>query len=474
MVIGIFRDVTLIALPANDRLNDWFIRTDLDSEYRNAMLLATIDYQVSERSTVAINLIDMVQGSRRVIAATESNVEPATSTIELSLPVTDPKKWTAEQPYLYQIEMLLTTLDSNNTFKTTQLVGFRKVERKNGLITVNGKAIRLRGVNRHDHHPLLGRAVPLEFMRQDLLLMKAHNVNALRCSHYPPDPRLLDMADELGFWVIDEADLECHGFYDAVARPMDMDETLGYEERKAMTFPLCGVHTSDNPVWREAYIDRVHSLLQRDKNHASVIIWSMGNEAFFGTCHRSMVDYARAFDNTRLVHYEGDIHAETTDMYSYMYPELNRLRSLAATEGVDGNGESDKPIILCEYAHAMGNGPGLLADYEKCFDEIPRLQGGFIWEWANHGLWVNGTDKKDGFYAYGGDFDDYPNDGTFVMDGLLNSAHKPLPGLLELKRAFEPVKLEVCGQNLVLKNRYDFLDLSDLQASYKLEAFDHQ
>jgi beta-galactosidase len=282
------------------------------------------------------------------------------------------------------------------------------------------------------------------------------------------------MADELGFWVIDEADLECHGFYDAVARPMDMDETLGYEERKAMTFPLCGVHTSDNPVWREAYIDRVHSLLQRDKNHASVIIWSMGNEAFFGTCHRSMVDYARAFDNTRLVHYEGDIHAETTDMYSYMYPELNRLRSLAATEGVDGNGESDKPIILCEYAHAMGNGPGLLADYEKCFDEIPRLQGGFIWEWANHGLWVNGTDKKDGFYAYGGDFDDYPNDGTFVMDGLLNSAHKPLPGLLELKRAFEPVKLEVCGQNLVLKNRYDFLDLSDLQASYKLEAFDHQ
>ncbi|OQD83476.1 hypothetical protein PENANT_c016G05117 [Penicillium antarcticum] len=471
---GIFRDVTLIALPVNDRLNDWFIRTDLDSEYTDATLLASIDFQVSERSAIAVNLIDSVDGMSQIVASTESIVEPATSKLDLSLPVANPRKWNAEHPYLYQVEMILKSPGSKNPFKTTQRVGFRKVEHKRGLITVNGKAIRLRGVNRHDHHPLFGRAVPLDFMRQDLLLMKAHNVNALRCSHYPPDPRLLDMADELGFWVIDEADLECHGFYDAVARPMDMDETLGYEERKAMTFPLCGVHTSDNPVWREAYIDRVHSLLQRDKNHTSVIIWSMGNEAFFGTCHRSMVEYVRAFDPTRLVHYEGDIHAETTDMYSYMYPEIDRLRSLAATEGVTSNSKFEKPIILCEYAHAMGNGPGLLADYEKCFDEIPRLQGGFIWEWANHGLWVNGADKKDGFYAYGGDFDDYPNDGTFVMDGLLNSAHKPLPGLLELKRAFEPVKLEVRGQALVLKNRYDFLDLSNLQASYKLEAFANQ
>jgi Beta-galactosidase/beta-glucuronidase len=255
---------------------------------------------------------------------------------------------------------------------------------------------------------------------------------------------------------------------------MDMDETLGYEQRKAMTFPKCGAHTSDNPVWRAAYVDRVHSLIQRDKNHPSIIIWSMGNEAFFGTCHRSMVEYARAFDTTRLVHYEGDVDAETTDMFSYMYPEINRLRSLAATEGASNNGEFEKPIILCEYAHAMGNGPGLLMEYEKCFDEIPRLQGGFIWEWANHGLYIEGNSNKDGFYAYGGDFDDYPNDGTFVMDGLLNSAHQPLPGLLELKRVFEPVKLEVCGQVLALKNRYNFLDLSHLQASYKLESFDKQ
>ncbi|KAJ5349018.1 Glycoside hydrolase family 2 N-terminal [Penicillium brevicompactum] len=467
---GIFRDVNLIALPAKDRLNDWFIRTDLDSQYTDATLLATIDYQVSENGTLALNLIESVEGQSQIIASTERSVESTASKVDLSLPVTNPKKWTAERPYLYNVEMVLTTPGPNKTFKRTQCIGFRKVERKEGLITVNGKAIRLRGVNRHDHHPHLGRAVPLDFMRKDLLLMKAHNINALRCSHYPPDARLLDMADELGFWVIDEADLECHGFYDAVARPMDMDETLGYEERKAMTFPKCAVHTSDNPVWREAYVDRVHSLMQRDKNHTSVIIWSMGNEAFFGTCHRSMVEYARDFDNTRLVHYEGDVDAETTDMFSYMYPEINRLRSLAASEGVV-DGKFDKPIILCEYAHAMGNGPGLLADYEKCFDEIPRLQGGFIWEWANHGLYVEGANGKDSFYAYGGDFDDYPNDGTFVMDGLLNSVHEPLPGLLELKKVLEPVKLEVQGQNLVLKNRYDFSDLNHLQASYKLEAF---
>ncbi|CAG8030575.1 unnamed protein product, partial [Penicillium nalgiovense] len=471
---GIFRDVTLIALPADDRLNDWFIRTELDSEYRNATLLATIDYQVSEPSAVVLNLIDPVHGSRSVIASTECIVEPATSTVELSLPVANPKKWSAEQPYLYEVEMLLTPRGSNKPFTITQRIGFRKVERKGGLITVNGKAIQLRGVNRHDHHPLLGRAVPLDFMRRDLLLMKAHNVNALRCSHYPPDPRLLDMADELGLWVMDEADLECHGFYDAVSRPMDIDESLGYEERKGLTFPQCGAHTSDNPFWREAYVDRVQSMIQRDKNHASVIIWSMGNESFFGTCHRSMVEYARAFDSTRLIHYEGDMPAETTDMFSYMYPEIDRLRSLAANEGVSSNGEFEKPIILCEYGHAMGNGPGLLTEYEKCFDEIPRLQGGFIWEWANHGLYVEGNSKKDGFYAYGGDFDDYPNDGTFVMDGLLNSAHQPLPGLLELKRVYEPVKLEVCGQRLALKNRYNFLDLNHLQASYKLEAFDKE
>ncbi|KAJ5165000.1 Glycoside hydrolase family 2 N-terminal [Penicillium coprophilum] len=471
---GIFRDVTLIAFPANDRLNDWFIRTDLDPEYKNATLLATIDYQVSERSTIALNVIESVEGNSNVITSTEHNVEPATSTVELSLPVANPQKWTAERPYLYEVEMILVTPGSNKTYKTTQRIGFRKVERKGGFITVNGKAIQFRGVNRHDHHPLLGRAVPMDFVRKDLLIMKAHNINSLRCSHYPPDARLLDMADELGFWVIDEADLECHGFYDAVSRPMDIDETLGYEERKAMTFPKCGAHTSDNPVWRAAYVDRVHSLMQRDKNHTSIIIWSMGNESFFGTCHRSMVEYARAFDSTRLIHYEGDMDAEITDMFSYMYPEIERLKSLAATEGVSENGEFDKPIILCEYAHAMGNGPGLLTDYEKCFDETPRLQGGFIWEWANHGLYVEGNEKKDGFYAYGGDFDDYPNDGTFVMDGLLNSVHQPLPGLLELKRVFEPVKLEVRGQVLALKNRYNFLDLSHLQASYKLESFDKQ
>lgn len=461
-------------MPANDRLNDWFIRTDLDSTYTDATLLATIDYQVSKHSNLEFRLIDSVDGTEKAISSTGLSLQPGISKVELNVPITAPKKWTAERPYLYKVEMILSVPGSNKAFKATQRVGFRKVERISGLIQVNGKAIRLRGVNRHDHHPLLGRAVPLDFMRKDLLLMKSHNVNALRCSHYPPDPRLLDMADELGFWVIDEADLECHGFYDAVARPMDMDETLGYEERKALTFPKCGVHTSDNSAWRAAYVDRVQALMQRDKNHTSVIIWSMGNEAFFGTCHRSMIDAAREFDNTRLIHYEGDIHAEMTDMFSYMYPDIDRLRRLAVTEDVAEDGTFEKPIILCEYAHAMGNGPGLLADYEKCFDEIPRLQGGFIWEWANHGLWVNGQDGKDGFYAYGGDFDDYPNDGTFVMDGLLNSVHEPLPGLLELKKVFEPVKLGIEGQFLSLKNKYDFSSLDHLQASYKLEAFDKE
>jgi beta-galactosidase len=307
-------------------------------------------------------------------------------------------------------------------------------------------------------------------MRKDLLLMKTHNVNALRCSHYPSDPRLFDMADELGLWVMDEADLECHGFYDAVARPQAIPEEMDYEERKKLTFPKAAKYTSDNPSWKAAYVDRMEQMVHRDKNHTSVIIWSLGNEAFYGQNHKAMYEWAKEVDPGRLVHYEGDTQAASADMYSYMYMPVDSLIKLAKQEGVNSDGSFDKPIVLCEYAHAMGNGPGWLEDYEEAFRTYPRLQGGFIWEWANHGLWKEDPDGKS-YYAYGGDFGDVPNDGTFVMDGLVDSTHTPTPGLHELKKVIEPVKLAFEDGKLLVTNLYNFVGLEHLTVTYRLEEF---
>ncbi|KAF4974831.1 hypothetical protein FZEAL_8292 [Fusarium zealandicum] len=464
---GIFRDVHLISFPAAARIEDFFLRTDLDEKYENATLNASIDVLIQGSGTLELVLSELDINGGAVIGKSDVSIDQGTKQATIQLEVDSPKKWTAETPYLYVAELALKANDSEAVYKVQQRVGFRKVELIDGLMTVNGKRIRLRGVNRHEHHPLLGRSVPLEFAKKDLLLMKTHNINALRCAHQPHDPRVLDLCDELGLWVMAEADLECHGFYDAVARPQDIPEEMDYGERKKMTFPQAAEFTSNNPSWKPAYLDRIQAVVNRDKNHASVIIWSLGNEAFYGDNHKAMFEFATEFDPGRLVHYEGDEKAETTHMYSYMYPSVDRLIKHAKEEGVK-DGKFDKPIVLCEYGHAMGNGPGWLEDYEQAFRDYPRLQGGFIWEWANHGLWKDDHDGP-GYYAYGGDFGDKPNDGTFVMDGLLNSAHQPTPGLVEFKRVIQPVGFSLDGKDLKIENRYDFDDLSHLAATFKVE-----
>ncbi|CAK1363958.1 unnamed protein product [Cercospora beticola] len=301
------------------------------------------------------------------------------------------------------------------------------------------------------------------------LHMKRHNINALRCSHYPPDPRMLDLCDELGLWVMDEADLECHGFYDAVARPLSIPEEMDYEERKKLAFPQAAAYTSDNPAWEAQYVERITAVVQRDKNHASVIMWSLGNEAFYGRNHQAMYDYARKADPSRPVHYEGDAHALSADVFSYMYPSVERLAKLAETEGVH-DGKYEKPIVLCEYAHAMGNGPGNLEGYQELFRRNARLQGGFIWEWANHGLLTKTPDGK-AFYGYGGDFGDIPNDSTFVMDGLCFSDHSPTPGLIEYKKVIAPIKAELKEGQVLVTNLYDFVGLNHVTAVFKVESF---
>ncbi|KAL2869002.1 putative beta-galactosidase [Aspergillus lucknowensis] len=457
---GIFRDVTLIAFPSAARIEDFHVKTLLDKAYVDAELNVSLDLTATTAGTVTVTLFDPFNDNK-TIGSKEEAFTNSDGTLTFSLPVQNPRKWTAETPNLYDLEISL-TIDGNPLQKITHRVGFRQVEILNGTITVNGTPILFRGVNRHDHHPLHGRAVPLPFLRHDLLLMKQHNVNSVRCCHYPSHPQLFALCDELGLWVMDEADLECHGFYDAVARPLDIPESMDYDQRKKLTFAQAAEFTSNNPAWREAYVDRAIQMVHRDKNYASVVIWSLGNEAFYGANHKAMYEYIRGQDPSRPVHYEGDMNAETADMYSYMYPSVKRIERLAQEEGDDFT----KPIVLCEYAHAMGNAPGGLEDYMNAFRRHRRLQGGWIWEWANHGLW----DEERGFYAYGGDFGDEPNDGNFVLDGLLFSDHTPTPGFVELRKEYAPVCAWLEGGAIHVENRHDFVNLDGLKAVYKVEA----
>lgn len=463
----------MIAFPHDARIEDVFVRTELDGDYIDATLRISVELALRIDCEISLELCS--SHDQEMTDSTRAGVNRGQSHMEIEMAVRNPRKWTAETPELYNLTIQLFSADkSDKPLQTMRLrVGFRCVELKNGNITVNGIPILFRGVNRHDHHSRFGRAVSREHVLHDLLLMKQHNVNAVRCSHYPSHPTLYDLCDELGLWVIDEADLECHGFYEAAARPLSIPESMNYEERKRLTIPQPAKFTSDNEDWRLAYMDRMTQLIQRDKNHPSIIIWSLGNEAFYGRNHRAMYEYAKATDPGRLVHYEGDAHALSADMFSYMYPSVDRLVSLAKSEGVDSDGNFEKPVILCEYAHAMGNGPGGLQEYQATFREHRRLQGGFIWEWANHGLWKpsNTRDGKGGFYGYGGDFGEKLHDGTFVMDGLCFSDHTPTPGLMELKKAFAPVRAWVSDWNIVVHNERDFVDLRDLTAEYKIEAF---
>ncbi|MEU4702593.1 glycoside hydrolase family 2 TIM barrel-domain containing protein [Nonomuraea dietziae] len=321
--------------------------------------------------------------------------------------------WSAEHPRLYEASFVTAE-------ETVRLrVGFRTITVEDGVLKANGVPLVFKGVNRHEFHPDHGRAVPYETMVEDVLLMKRHNVNAVRTSHYPPHPAFLDLCDEYGLWVVDECDLETHGFGQTAWRG----------------------NPTDDLRWTQALLDRMRRMVERDKNHPSVVMWSLGNEAGVGSNLKVMADWTRERDPSRPIHYEGDLSCANVDVYSRMYA------SHAEVEAI-GRGEEDPlddpeldarrramPFVQCEYAHAMGNGPGGLAEYQELFETYPRLAGGFIWEWIDHGL----THQEYG-YAYGGDFGEPLHDANFVVDGLVFPDRTPSPGLLDLKKVFEPVR----------------------------------
>jgi beta-galactosidase len=362
---GIFRDVNLLAFP-KVHIQDFQVQTHLDKEYRDATLLVKVI--LNSDAVVNLKLLDV---AGQTIATGSQNAHPSTN---FSILITNPHKWTAETPHLYQL-----VLSTKDCF-VQQRVGFRKSELKNGIFMVNGKPVIFRGVNRHEHNPNSGRAVPYEFLRRDLLLMKTHNINSIRTSHYINDPRLYDLADELGLWILDECDLECQGFGDVDENslsPEHRNDSIEEKEPRMLGNPARWA--SDNPQWEAAFVDRARQMVMRDKNHPSVIMWSLGNESFYGRNHQAMYNFIHAYDPTRLVHYEADYGAQTVDIYSRMYTSVEEIIKFARQDET-----WEKPLVMCEYVHAMGNGPGAIKEYIDAFYKYPRLMGGFVWEWANH------------------------------------------------------------------------------------------
>ena len=461
---GIFRDVYLLGRP-RVQLRDFRVQTELDEKYQNAVLrVRGVLHNYSDTEASGIQL-----EARLLNAAAPSTLARSTKgkltlaggaemAVELKMNVEKPAKWTAETPHLYPL--LLTVKDAQGAVLEVipAQVGFRKVEIKKGVFLLNGSAIKLKGVNRHDHHPQTGKAVPLDTLHTDILLMKRHNLNAIRTSHYPNDPRFLELCDYYGMYVIDECDLETHGM--------------------AHSGNLSAL--SDDPAWQAAYLDRMQQMVERDKNHACVILWSLGNESGFGRNHIAMAEWTRQYDPGRPVHYEGDYRLQTADVMSVMYPKVERLVDVGERREVPFSREhvikpeqyANRPFILCEYAHAMGNGPGNLQEYWDVIYKYPHIMGACVWEWIDHSFKKKTADGRE-YWAYGGDYGDEPNDGNFIIDGLVFSDRTPSPGLIEYKKVLEPVLTEavdLAQGRLKLTNRYDFAGLDGLRLSWSITA----
>jgi len=356
------------------------------------------------------------------------------------------RRWSAEDPHLYRLVVSLIDPDGAVREVVTQRIGFRSVEVADRELRVNGRPVQINGVNRHDHHPVRGKAVTFDDMRADLLTMKRHNINAVRCSHYPNDHRFYDLCDELGLYVVDEADIESHAW----------NTSLCHDAR-----------------YLAAFVDRGARMVQRDKNHASIILWSLGNESGYGAAHDAMAGWIRRYDPSRPLHYEGaimfdlDAAAPCTDIVCPMYASIDDIVRWAE-RGLD----TRRPLILCEYSHAMGNSNGSLADYAEAFETNHGLQGGFIWEWKDHGLVHHKPDGTE-FWAYGGQFGDTPNDGNFVADGLVGPGGDPHPAMREVAHVFRPVATTATSKELRagrvrVGNRQWFADVSALRATWEV------
>jgi len=432
---GIFRDVTLLGRPRGG-IEDVWLRCGYDSAHGTGTVQPELRAD-PDAFPVTIEIPELDQrhtfaGADELAAFSVGPVEP----------------WSAEAPRLYDA-----TVTSSGEQVSLRL-GFRTVRIDGDILTVNARQVTFFGMNRHETHPVRGRVFDEEHARADFALMKRHNVNAIRTSHYPPHPRVLDLCDELGFWVIDECDLETHGF--------------SYLDWRG--------NPSDDPRWRAAYLDRIERTVERDKNHPSIIIWSLGNESGTGRNLALMSAWVHRRDAERPVHYEGDYTCAYTDIYSRMYPNFVETAAIGGEHGpllgcgpAEGVRVRTKPFLLCEYAHAMGNGPGGLREYDELAERYPRLHGGFVWEWRDHGLLTHTADGTE-FYGYGGDFGEVVHDGNFVMDGMVLPDGTPTPGLAEFAAVCQPMRFTLDGSELTMRSRYHSITTEHLRFTALVEV----
>ncbi len=436
---GLWRDVYLLSFGETS-IQDYHFTSDLSSDFRSAGFCVEASIDGSSAGTeVRARLYD--PDGELVFERTSS----ASSKVVFKDTLDPVHLWSAETPYLYSLS--LTLLQDGKEYESVAGdVGFRRVEiSPKGIFTVNGKAVKFYGVNRHDTNPDTGHTVSLEDMTRDLIEMRRFNINAIRTSHYINDPRFLQLCDRYGFYVVDECDIESHG-----DNELGQYDAEGKRSRDTI---------SDWPMYAPAYLDRCERMYLRDRNHACVVIWSLGNESHHGKNHELMAEYLHRSDPSRPVHYERAQFLSYPDIESRMYTAPYNVEALCKEAAKIG-----RPFFLCEYSHSMGNSNGDIHDYVELIDRIPNFMGGCLWEWADHGLRVELDDGSTGF-AYGGDFGEKPNDGNFCVDGLVSPDREARSGLIEVKKAYQPAVAEDFDEQagtVRIRNRYFFTDLSHL------------
>ncbi|MDD3722215.1 MAG: glycoside hydrolase family 2 TIM barrel-domain containing protein [Lutibacter sp.] len=441
---GIEREVYLYTQP-KVVVSDYYAYTNLDDSYTNGIFKGTIVIanNSSEKASRKI-VLELLDGEKSIVKDVKNIEIAANASIDfISEKIIETvRQWSAEIPNLYTLKISL--IDENNPKNNefiTKFVGFKRVEIKNSQVLVNGKAIYIKGVNRHETDPFTGHVVSKASMEKDIQLMKQNNINAVRSSHYPNDPYWLDLCDKYGLYVVDEANIESH--------PLAIDEKT---------------QIGNEMSWLPAHLMRTQRMYYRDRNHASIYSWSLGNEAGTGEIFRSTYKWLKEKDNNRIVQYEPAGKEDYTDLYCPMYPKPEYLIN-------HGKSNSDKPSIMIEYAHAMGNSVGNLQDYWDIIEKYPNLQGGFIWDWVDQSLEYKDENGKP-YLAYGNDYHpDLPSDGNFLNNGLVDPYRNPHPHLTEVKKVYEPAQFSYVGNKFImLENKNFFADFSDKKIIWKLLA----
>lgn len=448
-VSGMERDVFLHSVP-NVHVRDFFAKPELDGQYKNGTLQVEIDvrnFLKKQTKPLSLEMTLVDKKGKQVAGPVSTGVFSIRGNSDvqkkLTTKVNSPLHWTAETPNLYTLKILLKK--GKKTVETISTkTGFRKIEIKGGQLLVNGVPITIRGVNRHEHEPGTGRVVTEAYMLKDIRLMKQFNINAVRTSHYPNVPRWYELCNQYGLYVIDEANIESHG--------------MGYKPDKAL---------ANQPEWQEAFLDRTRRMVERDKNQPCIIGWSLGNESGSGPNFKATYKWVKNRDQSRPVQSEDAGLDDYTDIYCPMYARIGKLTEYARRP-------KKRPLILCEYAHAMGNSVGNLQDYWDVIDNYKHLQGGFIWDWVDQGFFIKNKNGKD-IFAYGGDFGDktVPSDKNFCFNGLVSPDRKPHPHIWEVKKVYQPVKIkavDMANGKIEIVNRYDFTSTEHLYLKWNIEA----